>query len=51
MNNLEKRVEKEHQKIAKRIKRENEEMDNEIRDFMAVGNTLLTIMAKISEIC
>ena len=46
-NNLEKRVEKEYQKIAERIKRENEEMDNEIEIFMAVGNTLLAIMEDI----
>lgn len=41
---LEKKVENEHQKITKRIKRENEEMDNNIENFMTVGNTLLRII-------
>ena len=39
-----KELKKKHQIIAKRIKRENEEMDNEIENFMAIVNTLLTIM-------
>ena len=43
-NKLEKRVEEEDQKVAKRIKRENEELENEIKNYMALKNSLYTIM-------